>query len=299
MYHYVRPIQGSRYPMVKGLETEAFLRQLDWFKQRYWFISANQLLQKIYNQTKIRENSISLSFDDGLKDHFTYVFPILKKEKIQGMFFITGEQIDKSIVLSVHKIQFILQKCGKSKILKKISDFINENKTKYDLMDFGYYQKKLATIDRFDDNQTVLIKRILQVGLPSSARKKLVDCLFSEYVTNDEKSFSKELYLSMDNIKEMSEDGMYFGSHGYSHEWFEFTDLNYELSKTVEFFSKINNDKETWIIAYPSASYNSQIIKKLSKLGFKAGLVFEGKDAILDKEHAFTLTRYDTNDFPQ
>ena len=31
MYHYVRPISKSRYPKIKGLELEAFKKQLDFF----------------------------------------------------------------------------------------------------------------------------------------------------------------------------------------------------------------------------------------------------------------------------
>lgn len=141
MYHYVRKIQGSKFPSIKGLEIDGFKRQLQWFSQIFHFISARQLLDAIYNQNSIPNNSISLTFDDGLKDHYSNVFPILKKEKIQGMFFVTGKPIEKQIVLPVHKLQFILEKCGKLKILNSLKDFISENKSKHDLLDFSEYEK--------------------------------------------------------------------------------------------------------------------------------------------------------------
>ncbi|MCV0393568.1 MAG: polysaccharide deacetylase family protein [Nitrosopumilus sp.] len=299
MYHYVRQIQDSKYPNIKGLEISAFKRQIKWFQQRFNFISAKQILNAIYFNELVPNNSISLTFDDGLKDHYSNVFPILKKEKIQGMFFVSGEPLENQVVLYVHKLQFIIEKCPISKILKELMGFIQDNKSKYDLLDFNEYKKKLSTTDPFDDPETVLIKRILQFGLAMNARKQFIDDLFFKYVTKDEKSFSKELYLSMDDIHEMKEGGMYFGSHAYSHEWLEFTHLKNELEKTIRSYSKINPDKNSWMMAYPSGSYNPTVIDEIKKLGFRAGLIFEQKEAILDKDHAFILNRFDTNDFPQ
>ena len=52
-------------------------------------------------------------------------------------------------------------------------------------------------------------------------------------------------------------------------------------------------------MCYPYGNYNSNVIEKISKYDFKAGLTTEVGDAILNHENAFKLKRYDTNDFPQ
>ena len=73
----------------------------------------------------IPTNSVLLTFDDGLKDHFQFVFPELKKHGISGVFFPPSLPIEENIVLDVHKIHFILESVSDpSKIIKEIKLFI-------------------------------------------------------------------------------------------------------------------------------------------------------------------------------
>ena len=125
---------------------------------------------------------------------------------------------------------------------------------------------------------------------------------FQKYVTEDETSFSKELYISKEEISEMRENNMFFGGHGYNHEWFEHlheNELQIELEKSSHFLSTINNNKDSWLMCYPYGSYNEIVIQHLKKLGFRGGFTTKVSDTLLSKDNAFTLQRYDTNDFPQ
>ena len=129
MYHYVRPIKDSEYPEIKGLELKGFINQINYFKNSFNFTSSDQLLNCIYNNDEIKPNSIALTFDDGFKDHFKYVFPILNKEKIPALFFPSAKPIEENIVLTVHKIHFILANSKDKKILvNEIFELINHYK---------------------------------------------------------------------------------------------------------------------------------------------------------------------------
>ena len=35
MYHYVRPLEGSRFPRIHGRSVDEFARQLDWLSERF------------------------------------------------------------------------------------------------------------------------------------------------------------------------------------------------------------------------------------------------------------------------
>lgn len=187
-------------------------------------------------------------------------------------------------------------------LVSDIFSLIKQYKTEYGLDPPESYFGELAVPNRFDTKEVIFIKRILQRNLPHELRKKLVAYLFEKYVTKDEKEFAKELYLSYDEIKEMNESNMYFGSHGYSHEWLGHLseeNLESELKQNLKFFSKINQNKDSWIMCYPYGSYNERVITRLRDQGFKAGLTTEVDEAILNENNAFLLKRYDTNDFPQ
>ncbi len=303
MYHYVRPVKQSVYPEIKGLELESFIRQIEYFRNNFNFITSDQLLGAIYGNECIPENSILLTFDDAYKDHYLYVFPILKRLNIQGMFFPPGEAIAENYVLDVNKIHFILATCkDKQKIIDEIFSLINQHRKNYDLDTPESYFLRFAVQSRFDTKEVIFIKKVLQRELPPILRSKFTNYLFRKFVTDDERSFSEELYLSYDEINEMQENGMYFGSHGYSHEWLanlSEEELNVQLDKGLKFYSKINKNKHNWIMCYPYGSYNDFIIQKLKDQGFKAGLTADVGDATLTKENAFYLKRYDTNDFPK
>jgi peptidoglycan/xylan/chitin deacetylase (PgdA/CDA1 family) len=303
MYHYVRPIKNSKYPEIKGLELDGFIRQIEFFKKNFTFITVKQFLSCICEEDSLPENSILLTFDDGLKDHYLYVFPVLKKLNIPGLFFPIAQTTESQKVIDVHKIHFILANCkNKNKIIDEIFILINKNKKEYSLNSPESYFNTLAMPNRFDTKEVIFIKRILQRALPHQLRAQIVDYLFKKFVTEDEKSFSDELYLSYDDIREMTESGMYFGSHGYSHEWLTYlneTDLNLELKKMFEFNVKINNNNDDMIMCYPYGNHDENLIKKLIDQGYKAGLTTIVGDSILDMKNAFLLKRYDTNDFPQ
>ena len=301
MYHYVRPLHNSKFPDIKGLELKKFENQINYFKRHYNFISVNEMLDAIYENKDVPKNSIVLTFDDGLKDGYTHVFPILKKFKIQGLFFPVGKTIEEKIVLDVHKIHFILATCNdKKNLVNEIFRIIDKNKIKFDLKTPHTYFSKLAVANRFDSKEIIFIKRILQRELPEELRVKIINDLFIKFLKTDDEEFSSKLYFSHEEMKEMLEDGMYFGSHSYSHPWLEFLEtkqLEIELEKSHNFYSKLNKKKNDQIMCYPYGNFDKRVIEIIKNQGYKAGLTTKVGDSKLTKDEAFTLMRFDTNDF--
>jgi len=209
-YHYVRPIKDSKYPKIKGLELEGFKRQINYFKKNFKIITQNEIIDHIYENKEIQTNSLLLTFDDGLKDHAQYIFPVLKQQNLTGVFFPPVKPIENKIVLDAHKIHFILETCTNiPNLINEISTFIDK-KNDLNIESSKNYYSKLATTDRFDSHDVVFIKKILQRELSRELRNDLTSQLFRKFVSNDEKSFSENLYLSVDEIKEMLENNMEF-----------------------------------------------------------------------------------------
>ena len=302
MYHYVRSIKNSKYPKIKGLEIDGFIRQIEYFKKKFSFITANELIDSIYENKEISKKSILLTFDDGLKEHYDYVFPVLKKYNIQGLFFPSVKPIEENIIVNVHKIQHVLATYPQlSKLKNELCELMIKHRKEFGLKNPEEYNLELMK-NRYDTEDITYIKSCLQFGLPEKARNYFVDYFFKKYVTKKQSEFSKKFYLSIENMKEMVENGMYVGSHAYSHEWLEYLDeetLDFEILKSIRFYQKINKSNNNYIMCYPSGSYNKKVIEKLKKYKFKAGLTLKVGDANLNKENAFTLERLDTNDFPQ
>lgn len=47
MYHYVRDLKNSRYPQIKGLQTELFKEQIEYMKRHYHFVTVEDVIRTL------------------------------------------------------------------------------------------------------------------------------------------------------------------------------------------------------------------------------------------------------------
>ena len=108
MYHYVR-FPNSKYPYFKGLHVDYFKRQLDWFSNNGGFVGRDDFLN-IFKNHKNQElpSGFVLTFDDGLSDHYDFVYPELIKRGIFGIFYIPTLYFTSKKILDVHRIQLLI-----------------------------------------------------------------------------------------------------------------------------------------------------------------------------------------------
>ena len=308
MYHYVRDLKNSRYPLIKGLDIELFKEQIAYLDNNYNFVSVEQVIAAYNQEEKLPSKAILLTFDDAYIDHFTYVFPILNKKNIQGAFYPPVKAVTEHTILDVNKIHFILASTANEKIsglLKAIENLLEKYREEYNLNSFDYYFEKLAVSNRFDSKEIIFIKRLLQVELDENIRKLITNELFENIVGIEESAFSRELYMTIDQIKCMVDCGMHIGSHGYDHQWLGSLTKEkqeFEIKKSIEFIKLVGGDINNWTISYPYGNYNEVTIALLKeyqcKLGFttKVDLAFSSNCA---DDEIYKLARLDTNDLPK
>lgn len=298
MYHYVRKIEHSRYPGIKGLELRMFKEQIRFLQENnFEFVSIKDLTEG----KKVNDRSVVLTFDDGYIDHYTNVFPFLSDNGITGVFSMPAKIIREKKVLDVNKIHFILASADIKVIKDKVFERMNYYRgTEYDIAPNEELYNKLAVANRFDNKDTIFVKRLLQVELQEELRNKITDELFTEIVSDNEAAFVDELYMSMDQVKMMNKCGMEFGIHGYDHYWMNRLTPD-ELKMDIEnaqlvFDGIINHD--SWTCCYPYGSYSDDVIKVVKELGATSGLATDVGVYNPSENDIFKIPRLDTNDFP-
>ena len=311
MYHYVRDLKNSRYPQIKGLQTELFKEQIEFMKRHYHFVTVEDVIRTLNGEGNfIPPHSLLLTFDDAYIDHFNIVFPILYNEGIQGAFYAPVRAVTEHTVLDVNKIHFILasvEECRIGCLIGAIQNMIDEFRKEYNLRTMEYYFNKLAIANRWDSKEVIFVKRLLQVELPEKLRGIITSRLFQEFVGIDEGTFSRELYMSVDQIKTMIRCGMHVGSHGYDHYWLSALTREKqesEIKRSVEFISEVGGDDHNWSICYPYGDYNRNTLDILSKYGCRLGLTTEATTVYAQNPGDFSMMRYtiprlDTNDLPK
>jgi peptidoglycan/xylan/chitin deacetylase (PgdA/CDA1 family) len=303
MYHYVRDLERSQFPAIKGLSLERFRRQLDYVQACYTPIAAEDLLEALASSRKdLPPNAILLTFDDGYSDHFANVFPLLETRRIRGCFFPPAQAILDHKVLDVNKIHFVLAAAPDARsLLDQVFSSLAEFRSEHALKTREAYLLAATGEHRYDARDVIVFKRLLQRELPEPVRAEIVRRMFAEYVTADEAAFACELYMSVDQISCLRREGMHIGSHGYSHAWLDQLAPEaqaVEIDRSLEFLQMFGIGKDQWTMCYPYGGFNHSLLQVLRARQCRMGFSVEARVADLDVDDRLTLPRVDTNDLP-
>ena len=302
MYHYIRDLNNSRYPEIKGMDLSLFKKQIAFFKENFNPVTIEEVIAHYDEGYELPEKALLLTFDDGYIDHFTNAFPILQEYGMQGSFFIPGKTFSENVLLDVNKIHFILASAKIDELYNDVLDIIDgliENN------EFNEYTKeelieKYAVANRFDPKEIIFVKRVLQTVLPEEIRNRISSDLFKKHVSISEDKFARELYLNLDQIRCMKRGGMFIGLHGYDHYWLGNLDkesMHKDIDKSLEVLDGVV-DRNKFIMNYPYGSYNDDVLDYLRVKGCKLGMITEVRVADTEKDDRLLLPRLDCNDFP-
>lgn len=303
VYHYVRDFRHTRFPEIKGIDVRDFAAQLRYLNRHYRFITMGELIGAIESREEIPGNSLLLTFDDGYSDHFRYVFPLLDELNVQGAFYPTVRSVEEHTLLDINKIHYLLASVGdKGRLLQEILRRLDGLRGEFVLESSEAYLARIDRKHRFDTEEVVVIKRLLQAVLPEAVRHRISDELFRAFVTSDEAAFAEELYLTPAQIRSMARHGMHFGVHGYDHFRLELMDepaQEKDIRAGLAFLERNQIDTTGWTMCYPHGSHNAALLGLLERLGCRLALTIEPDIADLTRHHRFLLPRLDTNDLPK
>jgi peptidoglycan/xylan/chitin deacetylase (PgdA/CDA1 family) len=301
MYHYVRPIKNSRFSGLKGLELESFQRQLDYLESELNIVSTEHVIDAVKRNVKLPPNACWLTFDDGYKDHYEYVAGELLSRNLSGAFFPAATPIKNQVMLDVNSIHHILSEADNVETLVDELDLecLSHGIRPYEIRS---YKEQYQVANRFDNAETIYFKRMLQHVLPIELRTNITAAFFQKYIGISQAEFSSHLYMSIDELKELVDMGMYVGSHGSQHFWLDKISAEHQLKDikmSLEFLEEIGAPTTDWIMCYPFGGFNGETLSLVDRLGAAIGITTKAGKANLNVDNPLALPRFDTNDFPQ
>lgn len=301
MYHYTRDLIHSRYPRIRGLDIRLFRDQIAFFVENFNVVTMEQVIAAVNGVESLPERALLLTFDDGYVDHFTYAMPVLEENGLQGSFFIPGKILDTHQLLDVNKLHYILASADINKLLGDVKEKMSYYRgQEYEYPPVEELWNRYAVEERFDDKNTIFIKRMLQTVLPEKLRNRIASELFEKYVGLSEETIAYELYMTADQVRTMKRHGMFIGVHGYDHYWLgnlSAEKMEHDVSKALEVMDSFI-DRDRWVMNYPYGSYNDDVLGYIRSKGACVGLTTEVGVADLKVDSAWKLPRLDCNDFP-
>lgn len=297
MYHYVRP--HTDYANNKSvLPLDVFRWQLDFFTQSGRIIHPSELFTPGFQP---EPNQYLLTFDDGLIDHYTYVFPELQQRGLSGLFFLNGKNFAEQRLLNVHRLHFLVMQ----KDWRRLTPLVNALLQGDNIISV-YRSKFEANVYENLQQEEILtdIKAKLNFYLSYAHQDEVMHSLL-EYFDIEEKTVAASFYLQQNNAAAMQESGMYFGAHGYSH--YVLSNLpaaeqHAELKASLQFVTDWLPAQQPPVFCYPYGyknSYDQNSLQCLASLQVPIAFGVENRQVTLHdwQHHRLALPRLDCNRF--
>jgi peptidoglycan/xylan/chitin deacetylase (PgdA/CDA1 family) len=235
-----------------------FKKQMCYLKKNYNVISLRELVEKVETYQPLPRRSIAITFDNGYKNIYFSVSPVLKELNIPATVFLVTDYVDTENLLWFDEIIELIETSPLKEIVLKFENF----EETYNLVNM-YSKNKLTS-------------RLLEITRATDFRERkryiyeLKILLQANKVINSEK-----VLLNWHEIREMSNNNIDFGSHGRTYT--ELDALNaadleseiYSSKKTIE----QNVGKPVVLFSYPTGrecDINYFVIHKLQEAGYKA-----------------------------
>jgi peptidoglycan/xylan/chitin deacetylase (PgdA/CDA1 family) len=302
MYHRILPPQTGRRARLNALDLSAFREQIAYIRRHYTPVSAADLVSAAEGVSPLPPRPIVLTFDDGYREHYQHVLPVLDRFAIPGVFFpVSSSMLDRQL-LDVNKIQYILAMSDEVAPLVDAIDAAIE----YERRDSGSpsradYRARWWKPSRWDPAPVVYVKRLLQHALPESVRRPLTDTLFRDIVSADEAAFADELYMTVSDAREMRAAGMTVGAHGGRHLRLPTLSRDgqaHEIDGALRVIDAVGASRQKFAYSYANGEHDEHSVDLLRARGCGVAFTTHPDLARLTGADALSLPRIDANDLP-
>jgi peptidoglycan/xylan/chitin deacetylase (PgdA/CDA1 family) len=295
-YHWVRPAGASDLPKLAALGLDAFVGQLGWLAAHHTFVRPEDIAEHLGGGKALPANACVLTFDDGLRDHYVHVFPLLAERGIVGLFYAPLAVLRRERVLRVHRLQLTLASLRTAELLTRARRALAARGLDVEANARARYVHR----SRWDDPETGFVKWLLSSWLDLETSEAVIGDLFGELF--DDTALAARLYLSLDEAREMARAGMHFGGHGDAHYRLDEAPeaiVRRELEASLTAVTLVHGTAGLRTFAHPYGGYRESSVGELERLGFAFAWGTAGGARVGEPGARMRLRRQDTNDFPQ
>lgn len=182
---------------------DIFENQIKFIKKRYNFISLEHYSEILNGQrSDCPNNPVIITIDDGYWDNYTYAYPILNKYSVPATIFLTTDFINHKAWLWPNKLQYILKSTK-----RKSFDFpIDDRAEKFQVDNFKNWHRSQLKIFNYCITISDDAKNEYLNGLSKHLKVDVTGQTVGDFMP-----------LTWEQIKEMSNKDITFGSHTCTH----------------------------------------------------------------------------------
>lgn len=209
---YVRHIS----PLYPVRSVNLFENDLDYICKHFEPVDADCLYELIINNKKLKKPTFHLSFDDGLRECYDIIAPILLRKGISATFFVNSAFIDNKDIFYRYKAALL------------VAEILNSNKTV--LPDVQQQISKLFNIKNFHSEN--FIKALFAVDYKNSdlidKAAKFLDFDYEIYLQKEKP------YMLSKQIEWLAAKGFTIGAHSIDHPDYRALVLKQQVEQTAK-----------------------------------------------------------------
>lgn len=258
LYHRVANLKTD--PQLLAVSTKNFKAQMEFLGKNYQVISVDELM-RVKEKDEIDERTVVVSFDDGYVDNYNNALPVLKRQGLGAVFFVSTGLLGKAREFWWDNLErvFLLSK----KLPDRLSLAIAGEENLWVEGDISARKRIYEQIHR----------RLL--GLPPTERDKIVGRLmrWARVSVKARKGYES---MSRHQVAKMASAGLTIGAHTVTHSSLGRLERRLQEEELVENKSDLERTvgREVAYVSYPYGTVRDlsrTTVKIVRKLKFRAG----------------------------
>jgi peptidoglycan/xylan/chitin deacetylase (PgdA/CDA1 family) len=276
-YHYVRDASVTGFPHLRALHPAGFEQQIATLERTRTIVDYGGFLAAIDGERSLNSPAALLTFDDGLIDHYTTVFPQLAARGYRGVFFISpASNCSAPGVLNVQKVQLLLARFG-DRLWTEVEGALAV------VCPGLTTQAPHESLYRYDNATVRRVKQLLNYDLPLE--------------------IADAVYLTPAMIREMAHAGMTFGYHTRDHRVLSRLPLDEQraqLEGGVQWIQTLTGQTSV-PFCYPHGhahAYTQDTVRLVRECGYSMAFTAVRGTSLPSTDLRFEVPRLDTRDVP-
>jgi peptidoglycan/xylan/chitin deacetylase (PgdA/CDA1 family) len=265
--------------LYKYKDVSSFKSDLDFFLKHYKPLDLFDLIKLVKDRSRPPSPSFFLSFDDGLKEFYNIIAPVLLEKGIPAICFLNSAFIDNKDMFFRYKESILIELINginrKSKEWKVLKSWFNDNK-----MSVASYKKHLLKI-KYD-------RRDMLDELAG-----ILNFSFRDYLEKEKP------YLTDLQINELINKGFTFGAHSIDHPEYRFISFEEQIRQTLGSIDEVSRRFKLGyrIFAFPFTDHEvgRQFFEKINRddtIDFTAGAAGMKRDSIYNNVQRIPMDEY-------
>lgn len=259
MYHRVFDKGSDFSHFLDGVRPSEFEKQMEFLSKNFSVIALAEAIERMETGKSLPKRAISVTIDDGYRDCYESIYPVLKKYDLPATIYLTTSNVGSSDVFWSDKVGYLFKKG------RPVNNFYEHSLL--DTVEVGPAEKRAGSLNYMVQKMKTLLE---------TDKNKVIDDLKDFFQVKDSE-LQANYNLTWPEVKEMSNNGVFFGAHTVTHPILTRINIETAEAEIKNSKEKIENEigKKICGFCYPNgteADFNGPIIKLLKKHEFKYGI---------------------------